>query len=270
MARRRQRRPGGDTRASFLKRSAPTLQRLRYLYRALDYRFRKAHREIAYLREHIRPGDTVIDVGAHKGGFLYWLRASAARSGRVYGFEPQPALARYLAQVVALQRWDNVFVVEAGVSSSPGTMELFIPAPEGVSSPGATLSPVDRGVPHHSVRVPVVTLDGYLEEHGHSRVTCIKCDSEGHELEVFKGAEGCLRRDRPLLLFECEQRHLPGSSPAAVFDYLRGLGYRGFFFGPSGLLPVEAFRPEIHQAVRPGRYWDAKDYFNNFAFTAEA
>jgi FkbM family methyltransferase len=246
------------------------LQRLRYLYRALDYRFRKARREIAYLREHIRPGDTVVDVGAHKGGFLYWLRAFATSAGRVYAFEPQPALARYLERIVALQGWQNVVVAEAGVSSRPGSMELFVPVPEGATSPGATLSPADRGVPHHSVRVPVVTLDAFLEERGDPRVACIKCDSEGHELEVFKGAEGCLRRHRPLLLFECEQRHLPGSSPAAVFDYLRALGYRGFFFGPAGLAPVEAFRPEIHQAVRPGRYWDARDYFNNFAFTAEA
>ena len=210
----------------------------------------------------------MVDIGAHKGGFLYWLRDFATPGGRVYAFEPQPELARYLERIVALQGWENVVVAEAGASSRPGSMELFVPAPDGVTSPGATLSPVDRSVPHHSVRVPVVTLDSYLEEHGSPRVTCIKCDSEGHELEVFKGAETCLRRHRPLLLFECEQRHLPGSSPAAVFDYLRVLGYRGFFFGPGAVLPVEQFRPEIHQPVRPGRYWDAKDYCNNFAFIA--
>ena len=45
-----------------------------------------------------------------------------------------------------------------------------------------------------------------------------------------------------------------------------GLGYRGWFFGPSGLTPVEEFRPAIHQPERPGRFWDATDYYNNFAF----
>ena len=78
-----------------------------------------------------------------------------------------------------------------------------------------------------------------------------------------------LRRDRPLLLFECEARHLPGSSPAAVFDYLGGLGYRGLFFGPDGLVPVEQFSVERHQPLRPGRFWDEKDYYNNFAFLPE-
>ena len=38
-------------------------------------------------------------------------------------------------------------------------------------------------------------------------VSLIKCDVEGHEGEVFRGAEQLLRQDRPILLFECEQRH---------------------------------------------------------------
>jgi FkbM family methyltransferase len=242
------------------------MKRLRYLWRAFNYRRRVNRQEIEFLAGRIRAGDAVVDVGAHKGGFLYWLRHYVAAPGKVYGFEPQPPLAQYLKEVVVMQGWDNVTVEATGLSSANGAMELFIPAPPGEPSPGATLSPVDPNAPHHSVRVPVVTLDDYFRQRGSPRITFIKCDCEGHEIEVFKGGESLLRRDHPVLLFECEQRHMPGSSPAVVFDYLRGLGYRGFFFGPAGLTPVEQFRTEIHQAVRPGRFWDAKDYFNNFAF----
>jgi FkbM family methyltransferase len=245
------------------------VKRLRYLWRAFHYRFRQVPEEIAFLARHIRAGDTAVDVGCHKGGFLYWLRRYVTAAGRVYGFEPQSQLAQYLKEIVAMQRWENVVVEASGVSSSNGSMVLFVPAPEGVASPGATLSPTDADVPHHRVRVPVVTLDDYFRGRREPRIACIKCDSEGHEIEVFRGAEGILRRDQPALLFECEQRHLPGASPAVVFDYLRGLGYRGWFFGPSGLAPVEDFRLEVHQPVRPGRYWDAKDYYNNFAFLPE-
>jgi FkbM family methyltransferase len=246
------------------------LQRLRYLWRAFNYRWRVNRGEISFLAGKVHPGDCAIDVGAHKGGFLYWLRHYVTASGKVYGFEPQPPLAQYLKEIVALQGWGNVTVEASGLSSSNDSMELFIPAPAGEPSPGATLSPADRNTPHHSVRVPVVTLDDYLGRKGNPRVAFIKCDCEGHEIEVFKGAERMLRRDHPVLLFECERRHLPSSSPAAVFDYLRALGYRGWFFGPSGLMPVEQFRPEIHQPVRPGRYWDAKDYYNNFVFLPES
>lgn len=245
------------------------MKRLRYLWRALHYRFRQAPEEIAFLARNVRAGDTVIDVGCHKGGFLYWLRRYVTASGTVYGFEPQPQLAQYLKEIVAMQRWDNVVIESAGVSSASGSMQLHVPAPEGDASPGATFSPADPGTPHHSFRVPVVTLDEYFGKWGTPRIACVKLDCEGHEIEVFRGAEGMLRRDHPALLFECEQRHLRGTSPATVFDYLRAMGYRGYFFGPAGLAPIDAFRVEIHQPVRPGRYWDAKDYYNNFAFVID-
>jgi FkbM family methyltransferase len=246
-----------------------TLQRLRYLWRAYHYRRRVNRREIEFLAQQVRPGDSVVDIGAHKGGFLYWLRHCVTASGRVYAFEPQPPLARYLREVAAMQGWDNVTIEAAGVSSRAGEMELFVPAAEGQPSPGATFSPVDPAAPHHSLRVPVTTLDDYFSRQGSPRVAFIKCDCEGHELEVFRGSETTLKRDHPVLLFECEQRHLPKSSPAAVFDYLKGLGYRGWFFGPDGLTAVEEFSPARHQPARPGRFWDEKDYYNNFAFLPE-
>ena len=245
------------------------MKRLRYLWRAFNDRRRVNRQEIEFLAGRLRPGDCAIDVGAHKGGFLYWLRHHVTASGRVYGFEPQPLLAAYLKEVVAMQGWENVVIEASGLSSLSRSMDLFIPAPEGEPSPGATLSPADPVAPHHSVCVPIVTLDDYLARLGNPRIAFIKCDCEGHELEVFRGAERTLRRDHPVLLFERERRHLPRSSLAAVFDYLRSLGYRGWFFGPSGLTPVEEFRPAIHQPERPGRYWDAKDYYNNFAFLPE-
>lgn len=242
------------------------MMRLRYLWRVFNYRWRVNREEIRFLADAVRPGAAAVDVGAHKGGFLYWLRRHVGAAGHVYGFEPQPQLAQYLKDVVAMQRWDNVTIEAAGLSSSSGSMELYVPAAAGEVSPGATLSPADPAAPHHRIRVPVVTLDEYFARHPGRRVGFVKCDCEGHELDVFRGARGLIERDRPVLLFECEQRHLPSASPAAVFDYLRALGYTGYFFRAGGLEPVERFRVEIHQPVRDGRYWDAKDYYNNFAF----
>lgn len=245
------------------------MRRLRYLWRAFHYRHRVAPREIAFLGRSLRPGDTTVDIGCHKGGFLYWLRRFVTASGSVYGFEPQPQLAQYLREIVKAQGWNNVTIEAAGVSSASGTMPLHVPAPHGDPSPGATLSPAAGDGPHYRIDVPVIALDAYFAQRGEPRIACIKCDCEGHELEVFRGAADILREDRPVLLFECEARHLPGSSPSVVFDFLHGLGYRGYLFYATGLLPVVHFRPDVHQPVRPGRYWDAKDYFNNFAFLPE-
>ena len=245
---------------------AREMKRLRYLWRAVNYRFRVSPREIEFLGRTLRAGDVTIDVGCHKGGFLFWLRRYVTAAGKVYCFEPQPQLAHYLKEIVAMRRWDNVVVEDCGVSSSNATMDLFVPAPQGEQSPSATLAPAGGDEPHYRISVPVVTLDEYVGKQGRPRIACIKCDCEGHEIEVFKGAAGILRRDRPVLLFECEGRHLAGSSPQAVFDYLRGFGYRGYFFGPAGLAPVEQFSVEIHQPLRAGRLLEGQPYYNNFAF----
>ena len=216
----------------------------------------------------------VVDVGCHKGGFLFWLRRYVGAAGRVYAFEPQPALAAYLDAIVRAQRWRNVVLERAALSSVAGSMMLYVPAAAGHSSPGATLAPASVAGAHHHVPVAVTTLDARVPPG--ERVSCIKCDCEGHEFEVFQGAERILRQDRPVLLFECEGRHLSGyarttadgrgRTPADVFAYLQAREYVGFFFSPQGLQPVERFRPEVHQPVRAGRFWQARDYCNNFLF----
>jgi hypothetical protein len=111
----------------------------------------------------------------------------------------------------------------------------------------------------------VVILDHYLRGLPRSgrRVSFLKCDVEGHELNVFRGAEQLLRRDRPVLLFECEQRHHGGRPISEVFTYLEGLGYSGRFFDGLRLAPLAEFDPRRHQASP-----DAPGYCNNFVFSA--
>jgi len=245
------------------------MKRLRYLWRAHHYRRRVAPKEIEFIGRNLRSGETAVDIGCHKGGFLYWLRQFVGPTGAVTGFEPQPQLAEYLREIVAAQGWNNVTIEASGVSSASGTMTLHVPAPQGEPSPGASLSPAAGDGPRHSIAVPVIALDAYFARRGQPRISFIKCDCEGHELEVFRGAQDILSEDRPVLLFECEARHLQGAAPSDVFDFLAGLGYRGYLFYETGLLPVTHFRPALHQPVRPGRFWDAKDYYNNFAFLPE-
>jgi Methyltransferase FkbM domain len=52
----------------------------------------------------------------------------------------------------------------------------------------------------------------------------IKVDVEGAELEVLRGARMTLRRWRPLLSIEIEERHRTGST-RAVPELLHELGY---------------------------------------------
>jgi FkbM family methyltransferase len=234
--------------------------------RALEYvrlrlRARRVSRqgdaaEIAWLTRTLRPGTTVLDVGAHKGAYTWWLRRAVGASGRVVAFEPQPLLVHRLREVAA--PWPNVRVEWLALSSRNGELELHIP--KGGPSPVATLEP-RAGADFDNVTVPVTTLDDYAAVHDIGSVGFIKVDVEGHELEFFRGAEQLLRRDRPLLLFECEARHR-SDGVAPVFEWLLALGYTGSFFHGSTLRPLTEFDPAVHQV--PG----GRPYCNNFVFSA--
>ncbi len=237
----------------------------RFLYRALKARYRDQGAEIRALLAGLAPGDVAVDVGANKGAYLYWMRRAVGPAGRVFAFEPQPGLARYLETVRTRMGWENVVVRECALSDAAGVRILHVPGWE--NSPGASLEEAAAAGPGTRDReVAADTLDHQLE--GAGRVALIKVDVEGHELAVFRGAARTLAESRPLLLFECEARHLTGHVPRDVFAHLERLGYRGQVFSPEGLRPVAEFDAAIHQRRAPGRFWEAPGYCNNFLFRA--
>jgi hypothetical protein len=112
--------------------------------------------------------------------------------------------------------------------------------------------------------VRVWSVDAYVQKSSVTRVGFIKCDVEGHELRVFRGAEATLRRDGPALLFECEARFGGEDRQREVFAFLEGLGYVGWIVTPSGVRPLRTFDASLHQTG------DGKHAWNNFVFTRKA
>jgi len=224
--------------------------------RAFKYWWRRDPGEIRYVLKHLKPGDFAIDVGGYKGGYTYWMRYRAGKTGRVVTFEPQPALSERLKKLVAAFGWDNVKIEQMGLSSADGKLTLSLPKGRPVSL--ATLEPRE-GEEYEKYDVPVETLDHYLERRKLTGVKMIKVDAEGHEVDVFRGAEACLKRDRPRLLFECEEKHRKNLT-TDTFEFLKSMNYRGYFFWGKVLRPIEDFRLAVHQV--PGQ----RPSGSNFAF----
>lgn len=238
--------------------------KLRFLWRAWKARYRDQVAELAAIRATIRPGDTVYDIGGNKGSYVYWLSRWVGRTGRVYTFEPQASLAAHLETICRRLSLSNVTVEAKAVYSEAGTLNLFVPGQS--DSPGASLSSkVASSTACRSVAVPVIALDDYPAEVP-QRVSVLKVDVEGAEKGVFVGADSLIRKYSPLLVFECENRHLENGTVNDVFEHLAALGYTGQFVCGKKLRPLSEFAPEIHQKQTGPRFWDAKDYFNNFVF----
>jgi len=209
--------------------------------------------EMKLLRSMIRPGATAIDAGANVGFYTYVLADFCAR---VEAFEPIPACARVLRDYGA----PNVRVHGSALSDREGTATLNVPSSGGTLLTGhASLRALEGE--GQKLEVPLGRLDAF----GFRNVSFFKIDVEGHEWEVLAGADETLRRERPLLFIEIEQRHLSGRPIGDIFAKLSGLGYQGSFYSGGALRPLAEFSYETHQ--RPYLNDVVSDaYINNFFF----
>ncbi|MDD5475308.1 MAG: FkbM family methyltransferase [Syntrophales bacterium] len=240
----------------------------RFLWRSFRARYRDEVAELASIRRYIRPGDTVCDIGANKGEFIYWMSRWAGGHGSVVAFEPQEELALYLRGICCGLGLSNVTVEAKAVGSHTGAATLYVPGEAG-NSPGASLkSGLSEREACRKVPVPIITLDDYFRLDTNVRV--LKIDVEGAEGSVFEGARRILREQSPLLVFECENRHLESGDVWDVFRCLFELGYDGKFVCGRKLRPLSEFDASVHQKQTGDRFWDRKDYYNNFVFRKKA
>ncbi len=201
-----------------------------------------------------------VDVGGHTG---VYTQALLEVSAAVTAVEANPELAARLKRLFA----GKAEVIWTALSSAEGEAELRRPAITGLATiePGNVLSEGDI----QTFKVPMTTLDAL----DLSDVGFIKIDVEGHELEVLKGAQALLRRDRPTLLIEAEERHR-NNAVRSLREYLGGFGYQGLMLDGGRLVGMDRFDPDKDQhapeaaihLLNTGAY--SGRYINNFVFLA--
>ena len=162
------------------------------------------------MRDRLAPGDLVLDVGANIGNHSLYLAVVAGC--RVVAFEPNAELVDGLRESITangLEATIEVRQVGVGSVAAFGVLDDLNPANLGAQSVAVT---------HEGGDFAVVTLD---DEHFGGSVAALKIDVEGAELDVLRGAEALVARDRPLLFVECGDR----AGFAAVTEHLRERGY---------------------------------------------
>jgi FkbM family methyltransferase len=187
----------------------------------------------ALMLEVLKPGMRVVDVGAHLGYEAMLACALVGEHGRVVSFEPQPKI---VARTVRnLQPFPQCRVIPSAVGDFNGQMEFFemdllLSAFSGTAATGSVGA---------RIQVPVTTLAAALGEDDRP-VDFLKCDVEGAEMSVLRGAVEILRRDQPLLVLEAEMPSGSGPRPRVdeFAEFLAPLGYAGFFFEFDGRLQV--------------------------------
>lgn len=241
------------------------MEKIKYMYRAYRYRYLVDSPEIKFIQQNLKKGDVAVDIGCHKGGYLYWLREGVSRKGQVYAFEPQPKLYKYLKGISHILSYENVVIENKGLSLQHGKVNFHVPLTKSGTSPGARIDVLENES-NEKLEIEVVTLDDYFYE----RLifpNLIKIDVEGHEKQVLLGGMRLLKYCHPTLMLECENRHLKGEETIFdVFNILLEIGYEGYFYENKKLKPISEFRLAQHQKIGKGRFWEDKAYVNNFIF----
>jgi FkbM family methyltransferase len=188
------------------------LKRAHFLRQVRKGTFIPNEPELAEIPKLLRPGDWAIDVGANVGYYTCKLAEAVGPTGRVLSFEPMPGTFELLAANVRAAHAHNVTLFNAAASSSVCVAGMDVP------------------------RFTETGLDNYyqahLSERGAHQVLClpldiiptprpvrlVKIDAEGHDLQVLKGMEALIRKDRPVLIVEASEK-------GEISDWLRARGY---------------------------------------------
>jgi len=152
----------------------------------------------AALVEHLRPGMIVYDVGANIGFFALLAARLVGKTGRVVAFEADPEVAARVREHAARNEFSWLSVEQRAVWSVVGG--VFFERTDPAKSPDRGLGHVVESDAGNAIRVEAVTLDEFVKSAGVPDF--IKCDVEGAEVEVFRGAEQLLREKRPGILCE--------------------------------------------------------------------
>jgi FkbM family methyltransferase len=173
---------------------------------------------LAWFAQHVRRGETWLDVGAHYGYTTFALGRLVGTQGRVFTFEPVPATAGCVDQGRALNALPHVAVVPLGLGNVETMAFRRLALTRGMAD--STLSEassqwfVNAGFARFDWLWPA--LHG-----GNDAIHGVKIDVQGMELETLDGMREALARWRPRIVLELHT----GVSRDAVLALLRGLGY---------------------------------------------
>jgi FkbM family methyltransferase len=193
------------------------------------------------LRNLIRPGDIVYDIGANIGLHSIFMHGLAAK---VFAFEPNPKLIPNLRRTFKALR--SAQLLHLALSDECGTAAFYVPKDHDMASLGNWREDAERR------ECSMTTLDSL----DLPKADLIKCDVEGAELRVFRGGAKMLsdREHAPIVLFEehAGAAGAQGFTQDAAQKYLASLPSRYEFF----LIDRETCNLEPARDQRPGIWCD--------------
>ncbi len=171
------------------------------------------------LRQYVKPGDCVLDIGANMGFVTTMLASLVGETGKVYSFEPSSTTFQKLLRTIDANELRMVEPVNLGLGEGDTTHDLYRVSG---SSGNDTLIKSSDGMASTG-QVKITSLDSFLTQKP-ERISFIKIDTEGYELQALQGAIATIKKNRPVIYIELCADYLESSLGSVTL--LESLGYR--------------------------------------------
>lgn len=177
------------------------------------------HDTVLLARERIKPGMTVLDIGAHIGYYTRIFSELVGPSGKVIACE---ADAKNFALLEKNTRgYSNVILVNKAITDHDGEVSFHM-----VKESTGCHSVVEPETAHETVTVPATTVDALIKNLDLITVEFIKMDVEGGEPRVFDGMRSLLRQKSPLqIIMEFSHESLSHARVTPSFFLSQLVGY---------------------------------------------
>jgi FkbM family methyltransferase len=138
----------------------------------------------------LRPGDTVVDVGAFVGYYTLLASKLVGGSGKVYSFEPDPRSFELLKANAIANGFQNVFLHRMAAFDNVSERKLFVTRPTWAT---LFLDQRSQDKVKYEVTVPTVTLDSVIPTEA-CPIKLLKVDAESADAYVLRGARTLISR----------------------------------------------------------------------------
>ncbi|MCU0606085.1 MAG: FkbM family methyltransferase [Candidatus Edwardsbacteria bacterium] len=175
----------------------------------------------ALVKRLVKPGQTVLDVGANIGYYAVIASRLVGPQGVVHAFEPTTIFADVLDRNLRENGVTNCEVHRFGFSDRSHRGNIKI------NESSATLHMPDDCPACTQQAISLTTLNAFAARSRIKSVDFVKVDIDGHEPFFMEGAWRALAKWKPILLLEVSNLHysLAGYSAWEFYDALKAKGY---------------------------------------------
>ncbi len=188
--------------------------------------------DIDVLKKWIRPGDFVIDIGAHVGDTTLPYAHLVGKEGTCLALEPNPFVFKVLRENAEINRdYLNIVPMQAAAAEKEEVLKFSYSDP-GLCNGGHSecYSPLERKS-FYEVEVAGISLENALNTRFSKeleRWTFIKTDVEGYDFSLFKLHKSLIEKWRPTLQVEVHKT-LSLEEKKAFADAVKEMKYTLYF-----------------------------------------